>query len=463
MKNPGLSLSVLGLALLALSPPGTGIGQSMVEAAKQEFNKSARGPCLLNQACFRVSNDYPSAIPKPEPLPFSAIDYKKDPHAYLAAVLAYVVEGNIVIDWDVARNPIRTWYHAPWMHPGRESIHGLTSERGSRWHELSGTQARRTRNWAVGFYNALGGYTIGRVWQDRSQPNSKGAIFPVGTVTAKLLFTDATKAEAPYLYSAPNLVWKADIDATGTPAALRLLQMDIAVKTDSADSHGWVFGTFVFDGSKGKVNYWENLIPVGLEWGNSPSFDYPGFANGGIPVESLVDSNAMAMFRGRAPDQRLGYLGRMNGPVDSPLSSCLSCHSRALDSRGRSAPDFTPSDTALCIQRIPLETEKNETYRRMSNCTVDEKLVAFYTRNLRSDEPFVPGFNSLDYSLQLALGISQWHTWYSNAYPAEYAKEFPPETMENMLRDLKSGERKLQLEMESVPMVPADQAFHRGD
>ncbi len=451
MKRLGLLLTGLACIAGTLAGPSLAKRQTVSEDAKSEFAKSARSACLPNLPCFQVSNNFPSVMPKPDTLPFSSIDFQKEPNAYMAAVLAYVVEGNTETDWEISKNPVRTWYHAPWMHSDREPIHGLTRERGSRWRELSGTQTRRTQNWAVGFYNAPGGFAIGRVWRDQTRPDSRDVLFPVGTVTAKLLFTDATEAEAPYLYSAPNLVWDAAIDVGGNPARLRLLQVDIAVKTGVGSSHGWVFGTFAFDGSRGKTDYWENLVPVGLEWGNSPGFDYPAFAKGGAPSESLVDPGVMTKFRGRAPDLRMGYLGRMNGPVDSPLSSCLSCHSRALDSRGGPAPDFTPSDQALCIQRVQLEAESNETYQRMSNCTVDEKMVAFYTRNLPSDEPFLPGFNSLDYSLQLGLGIANWHRWYKTAYPDDYAKEFPSQTTEVMLRNLSDYDRQLRLEMRRPP------------
>lgn len=463
MKRIGLLLTGFVCIAGTLAVPSSDQGQTMSEVAKREFAKSARSECVPGLPCFQLSNSFPSVMPEPENLSFSSIDFRKEPNAYMAAVLAYVIEGNTEIDWEVSRNPVRIWYHAPWMHTEREPIHGLTRERGSRWRELSGTQSRRTQNWAVGFYNAPGGFAIGRVWRDQVRPDSRDVLFPVGTVTAKLLFTDATEAEAPYLYSAPNLVWDAAIDTGGNPAKMRLLQMDIAVKTGVGSSHGWVFGTFAFDGSKGQANYWDNLVPVGLEWGNSPGFDYDDFAKGGSPAESIVDPSVLTKLGGRAPDLRMGYLGRMNGPVDSPLSSCLSCHSRALDSRGGPAPDFTPSDQALCIQRVQLEAVRNETYQRVSNCVVDEKMVAFYTRNLPSDEPFLPGFNSLDYSLQLSLGIAHWHGWYKKAYPLDYAKEFPSRTTEVMLRNLSSTERKLRLDMENVPLVPAEQAFHRGD
>ncbi len=42
--------------------------------------------------------------------------------------------------------------------------HWLTRERRSRELELHRLQESRAQNWAVGFYNDRGGYTIGKVW-----------------------------------------------------------------------------------------------------------------------------------------------------------------------------------------------------------------------------------------------------------------------------------------------------------
>lgn len=106
----------------------------------------------------------------------------------------------------------------------------------------------------------------------------------------------------------------------------------------------------------------------------------------------------------------------MNGPVDNPLSSCLSCHSRALASPDNTAPPFTPPDAALCIERV--RVDGNETYRRISNCTVNETVIARWYRDLKSIDPFDPNTTSLDYSLQLALGIANWKTWSTAPVPS---------------------------------------------
>jgi hypothetical protein len=81
----------------------------------------------------------------------------------------------------------------------------------------------------------------------------------------------------------------------------------------------------------------------------------------------------------------LGWEGRLNGPVDNPESSCLSCHATA------SLPQY---------ERVPpgdLQPEKKK----------------FWFRNFKVDvaggEPFWPGTETLDYSLQLSSGIRNFY------------------------------------------------------
>lgn len=454
MKSKTWLHSFISGMLLVFSAESVGLlTQEQVEKdAAAEFDKSARAPCIPNYPCFSISNQYPTALQEEPPPPWAGIDYKKDPEKYMNAVLQYVIEGNLEVDWNVAQNKVRKWYHAPWMHDAREPVRGLTSERRSRWRELGGSQARRADNWAVGFYNPAGGYTIGQVWKNKAQPASLLARFPVGTVTAKLLFTDATDEEAPFISHGSNLAWHADIKDDRRPRRLRLLQLDVAVKEPgTAEFSGWVFGTFVFDGAQNKTNYWENLVPVGLEWGASPSFTYADFRTGKMPPEGWVNPAMNKLFR-RAPDNTMGYLGRMNGPVDNPLSSCLSCHSRALDAGEGLGPAFTPPEAALCVERVPVDD--NETYRRVSNCTVDDKAISRWYRNLKSDEPFDPDTTSLDYSLQLALGIGNWRAW-TKAKALMPLGVLPLNMVTMPLKEPASAE--------GGAKVPAQKAFRRGD
>src|SRR5260370_8327166 len=57
---------------------------------------------------------------------------------------------------------------------GREFIHGLTRELTSVPGQLATNppQTKPVQNWAVGFYSAPGGFIIGQVWWDPTNPHS---------------------------------------------------------------------------------------------------------------------------------------------------------------------------------------------------------------------------------------------------------------------------------------------------
>lgn len=333
---------------------------------------------------FSLSQNYPTVAPV-DAQPWTAYDPIAEPTEYLKAVLAYFYEGNVQPDletsFDPKLNSVRGWYNAPWQDfgtNGREPIHGLTRERVSRPFELDEHQTHSWNNYAVGFYNAAGGVTVGRVWTDHLNPSPAAGVMPNGTVAAKLLFTTATISEVPYLQGAPT--WSAFVFAAvndpapkpNSPRAvveLRLLQIDVAVKDSRvAGATGWVFGTFVYGGGPGGKPGagWTNVAPVGLMWGNDPG--YPG--SGGLKQTSINPDVHMP---------HLGYQGRLNGPVDNPASSCLSCHSVAESPAGAMVPG-TGAPPAPWFRNIP------------------------------SGTPFDPGRQSLDYSLQLSVGLNNFQT-----------------------------------------------------
>jgi hypothetical protein len=164
---------------------------------------------------FHLSQTYPTS-PGGDVQPWLQFDPRSQPLAYLKSLLGYFFEGNIQGDveasFDPTLNQRRGWYNAPWQDlglNGREFIHGLTRERVSRVKELDPRQAHPWNNYAVGFYNAPGGFVIGRVWADHGRPDPSVAQMPDGTVAAKLLFTTATVVEVPYLVGAPE--WNAYI------------------------------------------------------------------------------------------------------------------------------------------------------------------------------------------------------------------------------------------------------------
>jgi hypothetical protein len=224
---------------------------------------------------FTLSQDYPATKPSPNTLPWKTINFKTKPAEYLGAVLQYCYEGNIDVDWAGQNNAVRKWYHAPWLdkgNKGREFIHGMTRERTTPALRLHPNQTSQFGAYAVGLYNPMGGYTIGQVWQDHNNPDPSKAIFPEGSVACKLIFTQATAAQVPYLSGA--FEWQANAGASFTatqrsPQALRLLQIDVAVKDSrAATTTGWVFGTFNYNGNATGTRPWDKMVPVGLMWGN---------------------------------------------------------------------------------------------------------------------------------------------------------------------------------------------------
>jgi hypothetical protein len=329
---------------------------------------------------FRLKQDYPQTLPPLGSRPWQAFDFRTQPNDYLRAVLDYAMEGNRQVDFVVQDNTVRGWYHAPWMHAGpagREFIRGLTRERPSRPGELHPGQTGTFENWAVSVYNPRGGYTLGRVWRNPNSPDPGAARFPNGSVAAKLIFTAAPVAQVPYL--AGSVEWQADItraSGTGPRPTLRLLQVDVAVRdTRAASTTGWVFGTFVYDGNAPGATPWDRLVPVGLMWGNDPT--------------RVGTTQALRQTRINADlqiPQHLGFEKRLNGPVDNPRSSCLSCHSTA-----QIQPDLSrPTRAAVPPANASLQT------------------LRLYFRNIRAGRPFDAGAFSLDYSLQLQNGIANW-------------------------------------------------------
>lgn len=342
---------------------------------------------------FVLSQNFPKTQPAKPTLPWESIDPAKQPEQYMAAVIAYCYEGNIAADFEPAKNTTRAWFHAPWLHygkNGREFVNGLTGERSSRPYELAATQSGTYRNFAVGFYNDLGAYTIGKVWANPQSPDSRNVSFPEGTVSFKLLFTTAPASAAAFLAGSPE--WVADIDRSPTAAQVlankvRLLQIDIAIKDRRSLNGGWILGTFHYDAAIPGPTPWHKLRPLTLMWGDDPTLTPTQYAAGKRPTESWVNAaSPIAQFRANAPaslnaPRMFGLAGRGNGPVDNPVSSCMSCHSTA---QINAASEMLPP----------------------KNLTETQALRWF--RNLAPNEAFDAGQNTLDFSLQLGVGIQNF-------------------------------------------------------
>jgi hypothetical protein len=347
-----LSAAFLVIAIPQAAPAGT------FPDSHDQVPPSWRG------SVFRLSQQFPATDPSratPAPTyPWQQIDFRTQPAQYIKAVYDYVQEGNREVDWVVQNNAVRTWYHAPWMHygdNGREFVRGLTRERTTPAPAQAGTgelgpqQTTCAQNWAVGFLNAPGGYVLGQVWANLDVPDPVKALFPEGTVAAKLLFTALPVEQAPYLNG--TLEWDANINTlfAGDTSCnfsngrrvqkVRLLQMDLAIRDSRAnETTGWVFATYSYDGSRGGAGWWERMVPVGVMWGNDPSLDRAAFDAGKRVTQSWINPDL------RTP-QHLGFLGRLNGPVDNPRSACLSCHGGSTVAIADSAPRGSHPDALV--------------------------------------------------------------------------------------------------------------------
>ena len=119
----------------------------------------------------------------------------------------------------------------------------------------------------------------------------------------------------------------------GVPISVRLLQIDVAVKDARAGATGWYFATYAYDRTVAGNSVWRKMVPVGLMWGNDP--------NGPPIVDSWINPGAPAYAKAH-----LGVQGRLNGPVDNPVSACMSCHSTA---QAPSLADIRPPTGGACF------------------------------------------------------------------------------------------------------------------
>ncbi len=367
---------------------------------------------------FSLAQDFPKEPPPAEELPWRTIDFqkgKKEADAYLYALRDYSFDGMIEADFEPRKNAKRRWYHAPLMnfHNGRELVRGVTEERPLKHPELGIKQGRTVHNYAVGFYNAIGAYAFGQVFAKPNDPDVAKARFADGAMVFKILFTAATPEDfenpAAYLLEgAPawEIATQDNPNTEGKLTTVRLLQMDVAVRDDRAQPSGWVFGTFAFDREASDQPAWKRLRPVGLMWGNDPGYT-PADQQKKKPLRESIVSDQIPPYA----KAHLGWAGRVNGPVDNPASSCLSCHQTAQ----------VPAAAGL----LPPNT-----------CDTDQKKL-YWFRNLKSGEAFgavnkttcqptpSPKPASLDFSLQLAAAVQSLGPSFGNVNPCTPAAPLP--------------------------------------
>ncbi len=344
---------------------------------------------------FKLSVAFPTQLPK-QRQPWEGLSFDSEWQKYLSAALDKALSE---LDDDLLPKNVAgktEWFHVPWMDGGprgREYSHGLTKERGPDPQDISeNPQLPGKQGWAVGVYNAVAGYTLGKVFASPCDPDLSKALFEPGAATVKFLFTDATPAEIPWL--AGTLKWSAHINpATGgnsrTLRDVYLIQVDVGVRDPNASETGWVFGTFVFDSgspSKPPAKWRDGLVPLSIQWGNDPN------ANADDPkTQTHVNAATPTKHFGWAARKTLGWYGRANGPIDNIISSCLSCHGSAQFPRSAKYSNFWDK-------------------RKYPNMTDDERRKIWF-KAVKPGELFdssQSGSIPLDYSLQLQTAMEHF-------------------------------------------------------
>jgi hypothetical protein len=301
--------------------------------------------------------DFPTTIPSVQHA-WESKKFESDWRGYINAVLQEVRASGIKIQGNKITMPADApWWITPWMDfgpTGRERLQGLTSEHPASGHELGPRSRSNLQTRAIGWYNAEGALALGQIFADPCNPSIPAVhggarwTFPNQTASFKFLFTEATDQDVLYpLGDAPTV--EAITSDPQQPTTLRLLQVDIAVRDPQATATGWVFGTFVWKGPAKGDGLFDNLVPVGLMWGNDPRVQnnsLSGFA--ALQQTKLNPDLAGLVWQGPGqswPERPYpGFQGRLNGPADNWRSSCISCHSAAQYQRN---PKLERPDSTL--------------------------------------------------------------------------------------------------------------------
>lgn len=402
---------------------GQMVSAAEFESMKAQYAKSGQylpGP-------FRLAHDFPRT--KPTEIPdFFKIDFKDTNKwlDYINKAREYCFEGNIFggsveADFIPQKNTKRKWNHLPWMHwgdQGSEGFHGLIKEAPISPQQLTAAQTGQYQVYAVAFYNDFASYTLGRMWKNPNDPDptvtdrrfGKDNGFPVGTVIFKLLYTDAPSDQVDYLQN--PVEWTAFITPSWTATGnrivtkVRLIQMDMMIRDERAISTGgWVFLTFAYNGALKNAVPWYNLVPVGMMWGNDPTYTrniisaYP-------PKKTVINPDLKETRINPSPDlppQHLGWGLRLDGPVDLNTSSCLSCHSTAGFPQTASLvpPNFF----------LPQPPTSSPEWLR-------------YFRNIECATPFDPNMMSCDFSLMVSISLGNFAEYKNTVFGGFFDEEF---------------------------------------
>ena len=183
------------------------------------------------------------------------------------------------------------------------------------------------------------------------------------------------------------------------------MQLDVSVKDDRSPT-GWLYGTFTHNAAAGGApeDWVSRLVPVGLMWGDDShdttmlniNDQYNPSLKQSMINQELLQANNPNRTANAAFVTHLGQGGRMNGPVDNPISSCMSCHGRAaIDEDGDlasianfSTPSYTLADFEEYFSEVP--------------CGIQ-------TIKQPQNDGTMKSYQTLDFSFQVANGLRNYH------------------------------------------------------
>ena len=392
---------------------------------------------------FKLKTDFPTQLPADDHLPAALkIDFIKKPWQYIASVKDYCFAGNLP-KWNPHENKERDWYHIPWLHPtspvfppngGTEGFHGLIKEAPVGEYQLHEQQTNDYQVYAITLINNYAGYTMGKMWKNKNNPDPRvtdaryGGGFPEGTIFCKLLFADVQPDDHSVPYLENPVDWLGYItDSWNSPTRsvrhLRLLQMDIMIRDKRADPWmGWVFGTFAYNGElnsthckgkdkgEGKACRFDNLVPVGLQWGNDPEIK-ENIVNAYPYNKTMINPKLKETVINPSkdlPPQHLGWGMRLNGPADLNSSACMSCHA---------ASQF-PAITALVAPNATLTNG----FAAPPYAGSDEWMQ--YFKNVKAATSEAPHAYSTDFSLQVGMSLQNFADAKSRSEGGYWAVEY---------------------------------------
>ncbi len=327
--------------------------------AEYGFNQTDKYPVEAKDLPkFSLKSDFENSKRVNDKRPWKGMDISTSKGAlqFALVMIKYVFEGmanqntrNPDFNFQPEKSSINFWCHMPWMNVGnsrREVIHGLTKERDLQPSDSGIPYFRdlpQSTNWGIGFYNAPGCRTLGKVFGESKNrklaPDWRQSNFEDGTVSAKILFSNlqqsAVKNSKKWAEIQQAFPFKAHVSSvnsnTRNLSTVYLMQIDIAVKDSTLkgtkpENNSWVMVTYYFDPS---YNFNSETKPVAgienplLQLGNI----HPGLLKmrpQGVQVG--FSSKETILFAGAYSN---GFEGRLNGPADNPKSSCIGCHATA--------------------------------------------------------------------------------------------------------------------------------------